>query len=388
MSRDIPVTLIDPDPDQPRKHFDRAAGDELAQSMQTVGLASPILVRPAGERFLIIHGERRWRAARSLSWETIPAIIRDIPADEAGWLALIENIQRADLTPIEEAEAYQARLTGGLTQEELGRRVGKSQSAIAQKLRLLTLPEPIALYVRRGALSEGHARQLLKLRGWYHGLICTFGGMTGDAGAAERRTLGDQIFVLATTIGIRPEDAPARGFVPLEEEATTALLADACSALWARIEARAGAALLWEIHAFWYATFAVYFDVGVADLAKVLDGWRRRFLSMIAWRVTFGQGTRPAHGVSRLGDLELGIWYGHTSDLRHARLAPQFEAGTLPDELRGEAAAFIEEEGAIILPSNWQPWGQQHADACEWQSLINGETEESAAAARPIGGAA
>ena len=165
MSRDILVSLVDPDPGQLRKHFDEDRLDELAQSMAANGLAIPILVRPGQDgRYVIVHGERRWRAAGRLGWEAIPAEVRDLTVEQARWLALVENIQRADLSPIEEAQAYQAALSDGMTQTELGKRIGKSQSYIAQKVRLLTLPRDVQEAVDSRQLSEGHARQLLRLR--------------------------------------------------------------------------------------------------------------------------------------------------------------------------------------------------------------------------------
>lgn len=163
MSRDIFINLIDRDEAQPRQHFDQAALDELAQSISANGLAVPILVRPAGERFVIVHGERRYRAVCSLKWETIPAEVRDLSADEAGWLALVENVQRANLSPIEEARAYQARLAGGVTQEALGQRIGKTQSYIATKLRFLKLPVEAQQALDQRQISEGHAKQLLRI---------------------------------------------------------------------------------------------------------------------------------------------------------------------------------------------------------------------------------
>ncbi len=162
MSRDILLNLIDPDPNQPRKHFDEASLKELAASIEANGLAVPILLRPNGERFIIVHGERRWRAFGLLDRESIPAEVREIGKDEAGWLALVENVQRNDLSPIEEAQAYQARLDQGLTQKELGRRIGKTQSYIASKLRLLKLPSEVQTLVNGGSISEGHAKQILR----------------------------------------------------------------------------------------------------------------------------------------------------------------------------------------------------------------------------------
>lgn len=163
MSRDIDLTLIDPDPDQPRKRFDATEIDGLAESIAATGLAVPIMVRPDHDRFVIVHGERRWRACRQLGWKTIPANVVEIDAGAAWWLALVENIQRADLSPLEEAHAYRRSLATGLSQTDLGRRIGKSQSYIAHKLRLLTLPADVQAAIDDRRLSESHARQLLRL---------------------------------------------------------------------------------------------------------------------------------------------------------------------------------------------------------------------------------
>jgi len=163
MSRDILLSLIDADPEQPRKHFDTTQLDELAQSMAANGLAVPILLRPAGERYTIVHGERRYRAAQSLGWETIAADVRDVTPEDAPWLALIENVQRADLSPIEEARAYRARLDTGITQEALGKRIGKSQSHIATRLRYLKLEPEMQEALHTGVITEGHAKQLLRI---------------------------------------------------------------------------------------------------------------------------------------------------------------------------------------------------------------------------------
>lgn len=173
MSRDILLTLIDPDAANARKHFPTVSLAELAASIGASGLAVPILLRPAGDRFLIVHGERRFRAVKSLGWQTIQADVRDIDADAASWLALVENVQRADLSPIEEAQAYQAKLSMGITQSELGRRIGKTQSHIATKLRFLTLPAQVQQALQEEVISEGHAKQLLRLKGEDHQLrIC------------------------------------------------------------------------------------------------------------------------------------------------------------------------------------------------------------------------
>lgn len=174
MSRDISVLDIDPDPEQPRQHFDEAALQELADSLAATGLAVPITVKPVGARYVIVTGERRWRAAQMLGWSTIRADVQDIDAATAQWQTLVENIQRAGLTPIEEALAFQRLVDAGNTQTEIARRIGKTQSYVAQKIRLLRLPAgvqdmlnagrpSVPEMLNAGRLSEGHGRQLLRV---------------------------------------------------------------------------------------------------------------------------------------------------------------------------------------------------------------------------------
>ena len=163
MSRDIPITLIDADASQPRRHFETAALQELADSLANNGQVVPITVRPMGDRFVIVQGERRWRAAKLAGLTSLRAEVSTIDANAAYLLALIENIQRADLTPLEEAVAYQRLLGNGYNQTTLGKRIGKTQSYVAQKLRLLKLPAEVQTKIDNGTLTEGHARQLLRL---------------------------------------------------------------------------------------------------------------------------------------------------------------------------------------------------------------------------------
>ena len=161
--RDIRVAMIEPRSDQPRKHFDEEALAQLATSIAAHGLLQPILVRelPSG-RYQIIAGERRWRASKMAGLSEIPAIVIDYDEAEAAQIALIENIQREDLNPLEEAMAYRALIDRfGMTQEMLSERIGKSRPAIANALRLLDLPEEILPLLRDGSITAGHARTLL-----------------------------------------------------------------------------------------------------------------------------------------------------------------------------------------------------------------------------------
>jgi ParB family chromosome partitioning protein len=162
----LKLSLIDPKSDQPRKNFDRLALEELADSIRENGLLQPILVREYGEgRYQIIAGERRFRASKIAELDEIPAIIMNKDDRKASEIALIENIQREDLNPIEEAMAFRALSEEyDLTQEELSEKVGKSRSAIANATRLLDLPEEVLKLVAEGKLSAGHGRTLLGVR--------------------------------------------------------------------------------------------------------------------------------------------------------------------------------------------------------------------------------
>jgi ParB family chromosome partitioning protein len=161
--RELRVDQIDPGPRQPRRRFEEDALRGLAESLRERGVLQPVLVRPAGAaRFELVAGERRWRAAQMAGMETIPALVRERADAEALELALIENMARADLSPIEEAQAC-AALTEelGLTREEVGRRVGRSRVAVSNLMRLLELPDEAIELLQDGVLSEGHGRALL-----------------------------------------------------------------------------------------------------------------------------------------------------------------------------------------------------------------------------------
>ncbi|MFF2889196.1 nucleoid occlusion protein [Paenibacillus sp. NPDC057967] len=162
--RQIPIGDIDTSPFQPRTVFDDERIDELCQTIKTHGVIQPIVVRIRNNRYEIIAGERRWRAVTKLGFDTIPAIVREFNDSQTASIALIENLQREGLTAIEEAVAYQKLIElHQLTQESLAQRLGKSQSTIANKLRLLALPETIKITLMERKITERHARALLSL---------------------------------------------------------------------------------------------------------------------------------------------------------------------------------------------------------------------------------
>jgi len=161
----VPISRIEPNPDQPRKDFDEKAMAELADSIREKGIIQPIIVeRKESGGFIIIAGERRYRAAKMIGLEEVPVIIKNYGQDERLEIALIENIQRSDLNPIEEAEAYQKLIERhNYTQEQVAKKVGKQRTTIANALRILKLPDEIKKQLSEGIITPGHARAILSL---------------------------------------------------------------------------------------------------------------------------------------------------------------------------------------------------------------------------------
>ena len=188
----LPVTQVRPNPYQPRQHFDQERLDELAESLKSQGLLQPVVVRRQDDGYELIAGERRWRAAQIAGLDTIPALIKRASDEEVLGLALLENLQREDLNPMEEARAYQ-RLQADfqLRQEDVARYVGKDRSSVANALRLLKLPQLLQADLEAGRLTMGHARALLAL-----------------ASEAEQLQLREQI--LAGELSVRETEARVR----------------------------------------------------------------------------------------------------------------------------------------------------------------------------------
>jgi len=162
--RRLPIELLHPNPKNPRRRFEDAELDELVQSIRAQGVLQPLIVRPGsdGRSFEIVAGERRWRAAQRVPLHEVPALVRDFSDGEALEIALIENVQRADLNALEEAQGYAQLIEHfGYTQQQLASSIGKSRSHIANSLRLLTLPAEVKIHLESGALTAGHARTLV-----------------------------------------------------------------------------------------------------------------------------------------------------------------------------------------------------------------------------------
>jgi len=189
----IDLDQIVPNQLQPREDFDESALEALAQSLKSEGVLQPVLVRPLADgRFGLVAGERRWRAAQRAGLLKIPAVIREIPDERLLELALIENLQREELNPLEEARAFRTLVEEvGLTQQQVAERVGKQRTTVSNTLRLLALPEPVQKLVRTGQLSMGHARALLGLT------------MATDQTALAERTVRDGLSVRDVEVQVK-----------------------------------------------------------------------------------------------------------------------------------------------------------------------------------------
>ncbi len=161
-TQEIDIDLIDPNPQQPRTRFSDVKLEELTESIRHNGIVQPVVLRQVGDRFQIVAGERRWRAAQRAGLRKVPAVLRDVPDDKLLEIALVENIQRHELNPIEEATAYRKLIDSiGLTQEMVAERVGRERSLVATTMRLLKLPENIQHFIAEDKLSLSHGRALL-----------------------------------------------------------------------------------------------------------------------------------------------------------------------------------------------------------------------------------
>ena len=161
---EVDIDLIDPNPFQPRTHFAAQALEELAQSIRSTGVIQPIILRPTGARYQLIAGERRWRAAQRAGLHRIAAVVRDVPEQLALEMTIVENLQREDLNPIEQARAFEKLMAEfNLTQEDVAAKTGKERSTIANALRLLALDAPIIELIEDGRLTAGHGRALLSI---------------------------------------------------------------------------------------------------------------------------------------------------------------------------------------------------------------------------------
>jgi len=216
----IPIEKIHPNPNQPRKRFESAPLDDLVASIKEKGVLQPLIVRPSGDGYEIVAGERRWRAAQQAQLHSLPVVIREFSDIEVLEVAIIENIQRADLNPVEEASGYRQLMDKfGHTQEKLAEALGKSRSHIANLLRLLSLPDSVQRFVSEGVLSAGHARALIT---------------SDDPEALAKKVIAGDLSVRATEALVKKANLPSHPSEPkpklVTKDADTRALEDDLSA--------------------------------------------------------------------------------------------------------------------------------------------------------------
>lgn len=373
----IRLDLIAADPAQPRRHFDPAKLTELAASIDANGLIAPIMVRPDGNQFLIVHGERRYRAAQSLGWTEIPAVVRDIPDEDVRWIQVAENLTRDDLSPIEEARAYTGFIAAGSTQAEVAARLGKSRTYVTQKLRLLAMPAPLVLLVDQGALSEGHARQLLRIKAMYtddHVIGRPDDGIEYQKWAEiwDNTTVeeGRQMLTLAQLERCRPVDWPC-GYPNLPKNP---LSVDAAEAMARELAAKGHAYPRWVLPAFYYAVTAVEFKASVATTQKMVDQWHElMFAAMLHISIHDKPETMGVSRDTSRSNWQKRLWWGHHSDLRHAGLLNHDHID--PMDMLLKAMHDQPDGGATVaIPSMFgQPGSPQYDEYGEYAATLRGD---------------
>lgn len=354
---DVPVAKLQPNPSQPRKHFVEL--EELSRSLREEGQQTPLLVRPFGDGYEIVQGERRWRAAQLAGLATLRAEVRDLTDAQAFRLALVENMQRANLTPMEEAEAFALLTAEGMNQAAIGELVGRGQSYVSHKLRLRNAPEPLQAFIALGALDEGHLRQLLRLEHLYPEGLESSCDLRVLADMARQ---GDAEELLSAYNLLRPEDNPP---LPLWRRPGKALAE--CSqapALWASFRAlgeyvtRHNRLPQWVLAAWWYGSAAVLWKLPVHRLKTSLDYWQERYLSALEW---LGFYPNPPESVAKASQKlkdDISVWWCFKSDLRHSgsdALGADGKAFAYSSYLHGRRFKWD-----YPLPTAMQEYGLQH----------------------------
>lgn len=329
--RNIRIDKIDPNPNQPRKRFTDI--DPLAASVKAVGVLEPITVRPKGDRFEIISGERRWRAAKLAGLLEIPALIREATDDEALELGLIENLQRLDLTAIEEAEAFKILIDRKWTQARIAELVGKDASYVSHKLRLLKLPEILNYFLRERLVSENHMRQVLTLEAIYSSeLVSTFYQEELEIIQFPE----DSISKKKGKTFVNPQKSISIPYSKMTgEEKAFALLARIrpeefalpCATVWPEPVVNACSLYLehvskqpvpqWQAAAFWWLAFTVRYKVTVTDLSRALIAWKERYHSALIHILILNEDWEKYLGSGRSKEWD-EVWWAYWAHLRHS----------------------------------------------------------------------
>lgn len=353
---DIRLNQIESDPTQARKHF--AGIENLAESLKESGQAVPVLVRKHHDGYMLIHGERRYQAATLLGWETIRAEIMDVKPEEARWLSLSENVQRQDLTPIEEAEAFQSLIHDGVKQKEIAQRIGKDRSYIAQKLRLLTLPPPLKCFLAWGALTEGHMRQLMRLKKMYpEDITFEFPQLDSRDDTKGGGWESEEEMAKEYLLQLRPLDNPWFWLGFCEDRPLGNIEVSAVIGFLSWTVAEDYVVPRWIVTAFWWACAAVYVPLNVTHLSKFIDKWFDQFRAAI---FALSTGKQPSESED-LNNHKVQKWHAYNRDLCCAGAeAISKKEDRISDNVWFHQIKAIQwgcKSDRILLPSAMQPSG-------------------------------
>jgi ParB/RepB/Spo0J family partition protein len=327
----IAIEKIRANPNQPRTRFTDI--DELASSIKAKGLLEPIMVRPVDKGFEVIHGERRFQACKKAGLKTVPAIVRDVSEKEAYELALIENVQRANLTPIEEATAFERLQGAGHKQGAIAKMIGKDRSYVAQKLRLLKMPEPLQFYLQNNVLSENHCRQIMKLKNIYGEEVVTAFDKC-PATSKNEEEVGYLLYML------RPEE-----WAPLAKG--NALILEGWKVFSESVSKHNSKPPQWQTAAFWWASMSILLKLSVANLSRAIDCWQERYESALLWLIKGCKDSPPKQDAYKWEKAE---WWGYWSDLKQSHSLHIM----LSTERKLEIIEKIVSKGTYMLPSKFR----------------------------------
>jgi ParB/RepB/Spo0J family partition protein len=360
----IKIDQIKPNEKQPRKYF--TGVDELASSIKEKGLLEPIMVRPIAGRYEIVHGQRRWLAAQKAGLVEIDAIVKDATDQEAYEMAIIENVQRENLTPMEEALAFKDLQANDYTQQDIANMIGKGQSYVAHKLRLLKLPEPITFYLERGALTENHVRQIIKIRDVYGADLPR--GISENPNFEDSLPVKESLRVSEMLTWIRPEGK-------MVWFGATNVIIEAVNHFLNYVSKHNANVMQWEVAGFWWASLAVSLDLSVADLTLSIDKWRERYKDCRAQWYLYR--CNPA----LTQEKDETYWALH-HDMRHsASLNADSDIADNPEKLEIllKRIKRIAARGSWCLPSELQITAEVEAEVLEEKESAEPELELSEA---------
>jgi|SRR5215218_1288875 len=343
MFRNIPLKKIDTNPEQPREHF--TGIEELAESIKDEGLLEPIMVRPSkagSERFEIVHGERRYRACKLTGLTEIPALVRDVDDKSMFRLSVVENVLRNNLTPMEEAHSY-ARLQGeGHTQKQIGRIIGKGQSYVAHKLRLLKQPELLTYFLKVNAVSENHFRQVMRLKN-------IVGEEVQDAWVHHGGALGGERDFRSTAIAlilIRPMGRASTALPMKPKSRDEGKRLDIVREAVKRFDgyvAKHTETPTWHRTALWFLCAIVGHDWTVAETQRAIDNYEDLIKSALSWHCYRMEDKQPKYW----DEYDWAVFH----DLKHAGLL-----GVATDDVarKADSLGWVSRRGGYAVPSDLQ----------------------------------